>query len=126
MDRKQHKTYTKAAVSAINDYFERQAKVQADPYLETREKEDAFLQRVVEAVQEGARETLPQATTAMLMQMVQSLGNVSFNAGAVLDGEKPLEGQGNPMEHQTVSTQEHMVIALAFADCLPENYHCIL
>ena len=46
MDKKQYRSYSKAIVAAINDYFGRQEQLAADPYLETREKEDAFLQRI--------------------------------------------------------------------------------
>ena len=51
MDKKQYRSYSKAIVTAINDYFERQARLASDPYLETREKEDAFLgliQKIIE------------------------------------------------------------------------------
>lgn len=46
MDKKQYRSYSKAIVTAINDHFERQARLASDPFLETREKEDAFLRRV--------------------------------------------------------------------------------
>ena len=46
MDKKQYRSYSKAIVAAVNDYFGRQEQLAADPYLETREKEDAFLQRI--------------------------------------------------------------------------------
>lgn len=52
MDKKLYRSYSKAIVTAINDHFERQNRLAADPYLETREKkEDAFLgliQRIIE------------------------------------------------------------------------------
>ena len=35
-DRKKYKSYTKAVVLALNDYFSRQEQIEADPYLETR------------------------------------------------------------------------------------------
>jgi hypothetical protein len=53
MDKKRYRSYSKAVVAAVNDYFERQERLTADPYLESREKEDAFLQRVMEAVATG-------------------------------------------------------------------------
>ena len=53
MDRKQYKSYTRAVVAALNDTFSRQEKMQADPFLETREKEDRFLARVLETIKEG-------------------------------------------------------------------------
>lgn len=55
MDKKQYRSYSKAIVTAINDLFERQARLESDPYLETREKEDAFLRRVTEAIEQSLR-----------------------------------------------------------------------
>lgn len=55
MDKKQYRSYSKAIVSAIIDHFERQARLESDPYLETREKEDAFLKRITEAIEQGLR-----------------------------------------------------------------------
>ena len=43
MDRTKFKSYTRAVVTTLNDFFSRQEKMQADPFLETREKEDRFL-----------------------------------------------------------------------------------
>ena len=55
MDKKQYRSYSRAIVAAVNDHFERQERLAADPYLETREKEDAFLRRVTEAIEQGLR-----------------------------------------------------------------------
>ena len=43
MDRTQYKSYSSAIVTAINDYFSWQERLADDPFLETREKQDAFL-----------------------------------------------------------------------------------
>jgi len=53
LDRKKYKSYSRAVVAAINDHFSRQERLTADPYLETREKEDAFLEKVLETIREG-------------------------------------------------------------------------
>lgn len=53
LDRKKYKSYSRAVVAAVNEYFARQERLAADPYLETREKEDAFLQKVLETIREG-------------------------------------------------------------------------
>lgn len=53
MDRKKYKSYSKAVVIAVNDYFDRQKRIEADSYLETREKEDAFLEKVLSTIQQG-------------------------------------------------------------------------
>ena len=43
MDRKRYKSYSAATVAAINDHFSRQARLADNPFLETRERQDAFI-----------------------------------------------------------------------------------
>ena len=50
LDKKQHRSYSKAIVTAINDYFGRQERLANDPYLETREKENDFLQQIMDTI----------------------------------------------------------------------------
>ena len=49
-DKAEFGSYTKLVSRAINEFFERRARLEADPYFETREKEDAFIARVLDAV----------------------------------------------------------------------------
>ena len=53
LDRSQYKSYARAIVVALNDFFDRRERLVSDPYLETREKEDAFLKRVLDTVERG-------------------------------------------------------------------------
>ncbi|MBQ9264590.1 MAG: hypothetical protein IJ189_10370 [Clostridia bacterium] len=53
MDRTKFKSYTRAVVAALNDFFSRQEKMQTDPFLETREKEDRFLAKVLDTIKDG-------------------------------------------------------------------------
>ena len=55
MDRKKYKSYTKAVVIALNEYFERQQRLETDSYLETREKEDIFLHKVLDTIEQGLK-----------------------------------------------------------------------
>ena len=55
MDRQKYKSYTKAVVAALNDYFAREYRNEEDPYLETREKEDAFVKESVGENQPSGR-----------------------------------------------------------------------
>ena len=57
MDKKQYRSYSKAIVAAVNEFFERQARLADDPYLETREKEDLFLKRITETIENSLRFT---------------------------------------------------------------------
>ena len=55
MDRQQYKSYTKAVVIALIEHFERQQRLEADSYLETREKEDVFLKKVLDTIEQGLK-----------------------------------------------------------------------
>ena len=69
-DKTRFRSYSDAIIAAVNGYFDRERQLADDPYLETREKEDAFLQRVLEAVARGAQ-TNPLNSLAALLQNVQ-------------------------------------------------------
>jgi len=71
MDKKQYRSYSKAIVTAVNDYFDRQERLEADPYLETREKEDAFLEKVLATIREGMQAS-PATMAAGLVQLLQA------------------------------------------------------
>ena len=71
MDRKKYKSYSRAVVAAINDYFTRQERLANDPYLESREKEDAFLQKVLDTIREGIQ--VSGTGLAGLIALLQSI-----------------------------------------------------
>ena len=49
-DKAEFSSYTKLVSRAVNEFFERRSRLESDPYFETREKEDAFIARVLDAV----------------------------------------------------------------------------
>ena len=53
--KEEYKSLNKAVIAAVNDCFSRKVRLTADPYLETREKEDAFLRRVQETIERSLR-----------------------------------------------------------------------
>ncbi|MBR3018364.1 MAG: adenylate cyclase [Clostridia bacterium] len=71
MDRTKFKSYTRAVVTALNDFFSRQEKMQADPFLETREKEDRFLARLLDTVKDGIRQGMSSIQLPALASAVQ-------------------------------------------------------
>lgn len=66
-DKSRYRSYSDAIIAAVNGYFDREQRLADDPYLETREKEDAFLQRVLETLQCGMQSN-PLAGLAALLQ----------------------------------------------------------
>ena len=70
-DKQQHRSYSRAVITAVNDYFERRGRLNADPYLETREKEDAFLLRVLETIRAGLNQGTPVNAADTLLRLLQ-------------------------------------------------------
>ena len=93
MDRKQYKSYTKAVVIALIEHFERQQRLEADSYLETREKEDIFLQKVLDTIEQG----------------LKTAGNI----GGLIQLLSARTGQQPQVQH---NTEEDTNAALNFAD----------
>ena len=72
-DKRQYRSYSRAMIAAVNDYFERRGRLAADPYLETREKEDAFLQQVLETIRDGLTHAAPTNAASTLFQLIQGV-----------------------------------------------------
>ena len=59
MDRAVFKSYSHVIALALVDYFERYYQNEDDPYMETREKENEFMDRIVKGVEQRIDRTLP-------------------------------------------------------------------
>ena len=77
MDHNRFKSYACAAATAINDYFDRQERLKTDSFLESREKEDAFLKRIEETIDRCLRSANP--LTALLRKL--SSQETTLNTG---------------------------------------------
>lgn len=74
------KSQNRFVIEAVNDYYDRCVERKDDPYLETREKEDAFAERIVEAVERKVISNLP-ALFGMYMAQMQAF-SLSVPVGA--------------------------------------------
>lgn len=122
MDREKYKSYTRAVVIALNDYFDREYRREADPYLETREKEDAFLEKVVDAVKEGAEESMPMVLAKNLLEALRPMMEKAAQSKGIKEECKASEifdGMDGDMDTRTSEKQEQeeaVDVALDFAD----------
>ena len=117
LDRKQYKSYSRAVVAALNDYFGRQEQLAADPYLETRIKEDAFLERVLDAVEKGAKESMPMVLVGNLVQLLQPVMRQQANPDPSPILSLPYSDRDAIGEHVAQHEQEAAeAAALDFAD----------
>lgn len=111
MNRKKYKSYTRAVVGAVNDYFGREYEKEEDPYLETREKEDAFLRQVQNAIKEGGKESVPMLLAKNLMELLYPYMN-GVGQPFVQEKEETVFAVGSMDREQ----EENADAALDFAD----------
>lgn len=111
MNRKKYKSYTRAVVAAVNDYFGREYEKEKDPYLETREKEDAFLRQVQNAIKEGVKESVPMLLAKNLMELLYP-----YMGGVRQPFKQEKEEAGFALDSVDREQEENVDAALDFAD----------
>lgn len=118
MDREKYKSYTRAVVVALNDYFSREYRNEADPYLETREKEDAFLKRVETAIRDGVKESVPMAMAKNLLEMFAPFVKESVRDSSLPDKILTVEKIDGEITEDNLDWEKEadMDAALDFAD----------
>ncbi|NCE66445.1 hypothetical protein D1159_18220 [Pseudoflavonifractor sp. 524-17] len=87
-DKKQYRSYSRAVITAVNDYFERRGRLASDPYLETREKEDAFLLRVLETIRAGFDHAAPVGPANTLLNLLQNISPQPASAENVVQEDQ--------------------------------------
>ena len=59
MDKQRFKSYSNVIAVALVEYFDRYYRSQDDPYLETREREERFVNQIISSVESAMEKTLP-------------------------------------------------------------------
>ena len=88
MDRTRYRSYSSAIVTAVNDHFSRQERLADDPFLETRERQEAFLSEIKDTI----RESLQTSETG--------IGNLA----ALLQSAQPAPKQDEAMSEEAFDT----------------------
>ena len=71
MNRQEFKSYRHVIALALVDYLDRYYRIAEDPYLETREREERFINQIVEGVQQNLKQSLPLFLSGLTVGMVQ-------------------------------------------------------
>ena len=88
MDRTRYKSYSRAIVTAVNDHFSRQEHLADDPFMETRERQEAFLEEVKAAIRES----------------IQTSGASFSGLAALLQSAQPLPKQDEAISEEAFDT----------------------
>ena len=91
---------------------------EADPYLETREKEDAFLERVETAIRDGVKESVPMAMAKNLLEMFTPFVKESVGGSSLPDRTLSMEKPDDEIMEDNLDWEKEadMDTALDFAD----------
>ena len=87
MDKQQFKSYSNVIAVALVEYFDRYYRSQDDPYFETREREERFVNQIISSVESAMERTLP----VFLAGCMAWLSQASHNTTSVVQQEPDAE-----------------------------------
>ena len=68
-DKDKIKSTNVAAITAVNDYFDRMGKLADDPYFETRQREERFIQQIVSEVGKAFVAEMPKFLASLMLSL---------------------------------------------------------
>lgn len=68
-DKEKVKSGNTAVVKAVNEYFERMQKLSDDPYFETRQREDRFVEQIVSEVGKALVAEMPKFLASLMLSL---------------------------------------------------------
>ena len=71
MNKQHFKSYSNVIAVALVDYFDRYYRSQDDPYFETREREERFVNQIISSVESAIEKTLPVFLAGCMVGMSQ-------------------------------------------------------
>ena len=69
IDKDKVKSGNTAVVRAVNDYFDRMNKLEDDPYFETRQREERFVQQIVSEVGKTFIAEMPKFLVSLMLNL---------------------------------------------------------
>lgn len=77
MDKQKFKSYSHVIAISLADYFDRYYRLQDDPYLETREREERFVAQIVSAVESAMDKALPVYLAGCMTGIAQAAPQIA-------------------------------------------------
>ena len=87
MDKQQFKSYSNVIAVALVEYFDRYYRSQDDPYFETREREERFVNQIISSVESAMERTLPVFLAGCMAGLSQASHNTTSVVQQEPDGE---------------------------------------
>ncbi len=101
-DKDKIKSTNVAAITAVNDYFDRMGKLADDPYFETRQREERFVEQIVSEVGKAFIAEIPKFLASLMLSLNRGypmqdvpVGTENSRGYAVSGDPSATEGFGN-------------------------------
>lgn len=103
-DKDKIKSTNVAAITAVNDYFDRMGRLADDPYFETRQREERFVEQIVSEVGKAFIAEMPKFLASLMLSL-----NRGYPMQAVSVGTEDTRGyaeDGNPSATEGLKTSD--------------------
>lgn len=93
-DKDKIKSTNVAAITAVNDYFDRMGRLAEDPYFETRQREERFVEQIVSEVGKAFIAEMPKFLASLMLSLNRGYPMQAVPVGT--EDTRGYAGDGNP------------------------------
>ena len=103
-DKDKIKSTNVAAITAVNDYFDRIGRLADDPYFETRQREERFIQQIVSEVGKAFIAEMPKFLASLMLSLNRGYPMQAVAVGT--ENSRGYAGDGNPSATEGLKTSD--------------------
>ena len=101
-DKDKIKSTNVAAITAVNDYFDRMGRLADDPYFETRQREERFVEQIVSEVGKAFIAEMPKFLASLMLSLNRGYPMQAVPVGT--ENSRGYAGDGNPSATEGLKT----------------------
>ena len=110
-DKDKIKSTNVAVITAVNDYFDRMGKLADDPYFETRQREERFIQQIVSEVGKAFIAEMPKFLASLMLSLnrgypMQTAPMQAVSVGTENSGTYAEDGYNNVTEDRKTADDD--------------------
>lgn len=110
-DKDKIKSTNVAAIMAVNDYFDRMGKLADDPYFETRQREERFVEQIVSEVGKAFIAEMPKFLASLMLSLnrgypMQAAPMQAVSIGTENSGTNTEDGYNNVTEDRKTADDD--------------------
>ena len=103
-DKDKIKSTNVAAIMAVNDYFDRMGKLADDPYFETRQREERFVEQIVSEVGKAFIAEMPKFLASLMLSLNRGYPMQTVPVGT--ENSRGYALSGNPSATEGLKTSD--------------------